>query len=88
MRHNNNVSHFFYTFASENKSVFIMKVKLTTEQIKSIVDDPEAAANAKIKISDPWWIIVLKVLKYICEILIAGGAGYLAVSCSQAIGLY
>ena len=82
------VSLFLHTFAVENKSVFIMKIKLTTQQIKQIVDDPEAAANAKIKISDPWWLIVLKVVKYICEILIAGGAGYLAVSCSQAIGLY
>lgn len=62
-----------------------MKVKLTTEQIKSIVEDPEKAAQAKIKISDPWWMIVIKVLKYICELLLAGGGAYLAVSCGKAL---
>lgn len=62
-----------------------MKIKLTTEQIKAIVDDPEKAAQAKIKVSDPWWVIVLKVVKYICEILLAGAAGFLAVSCVNAM---
>ena len=65
-----------------------MKVKLTKAQIQSIIDDPEAAQQAGIKVTDPWWMTVLKVLKYICELLIAGGAGYLAVSCAQATGLY
>ncbi len=51
-----------------------MKIKLTTEQIKAIVADPEAAAEAKIKVSDPWWIVVLKVVKYICEFVRAGAA--------------
>lgn len=77
------LSLFFCTFATENKSVFIMKVKLTTEQIKAIVDDPEAAAAAKIKVTDPWWIIVLKIVKYICELVLAGAAGFLAVSCGR-----
>ena len=58
-----------------------MKIKLTTEQIKAIVADPEAAAEAKIKVSDPWWIVVLKVIKYVCELVLAGAAGFLAVSC-------
>ena len=65
-----------------------MKVKLTTDQIKDIVNDPEKAAEAGISVKDPWWMIVLKVLKYVCELLIAAGAGYLAVSCSRAAGLY
>lgn len=65
-----------------------MKVKLTTEQIKDIVNDPEKAEKAGISVKDPWWMIVLKVLKYVCELLIAAGAGYLAVSCSRAAGLY
>lgn len=65
-----------------------MKVKLTSEQIKDIVNDPEKAAAAGISVKDPWWMIVLKVLKYVCELLIAAGAGYLAVSCSRAAGLY
>ena len=64
-----------------------MKIILTTEQIKAIVDDPQKAADAKIKISDPWWIIVLKVVKYLCEILLAGGAAFLAVSCAKAVGI-
>lgn len=62
-----------------------MKVKLTEAQIKSIVDDPEAAAKAKIKVTDPWWVTVLKVVKYIIEVVLAGAGGYLAVSCASAI---
>ena len=65
-----------------------MKVKLTTDQIKDIVNDPEKAAEAGIRVKDPWWMIVLKVLKYVCELLIAAGAGYLAVSCSRAAGIF
>lgn len=65
-----------------------MKAKLTREQIEDIVKDPERAAQAGITVKDPWWLIVLKVVKYICELLIAAGAGYLAVSCTHAAGLY
>lgn len=65
-----------------------MKAKLTKEQIQDIVNDPEKAASAGITVKDPWWLIVLKVVKYICELLIAAGAGYLAVSCSRAVGIY
>lgn len=64
-----------------------MKIKLTSEQIQAILNDPAKAAEAGIKVTDPWWIIVLKVIKYICEILLAGAAGFAAVSCSNAIGL-
>ena len=49
-----------------------MKVKLTKQQIDSILADPEQAENAKIKVSDPWWIIVLKVVAYVCGLLLAG----------------
>lgn len=62
-----------------------MKVKLTTEQIQKIVDDPVAAAEAKVKVSDPWWVVVLKVIKYVCELILAGAGGYLAVSCASAM---
>lgn len=62
-----------------------MKVKLTTEQIQKIVDDPVAAAEAKVKVSDPWWVVVLKVIKYVCELILAGAGGYLAVSCASSI---
>lgn len=64
-----------------------MKIKLTPEQIQKIADDPIAAADAKIKVSDPWWVIVLKVLKYVVELLLAGAGGYLAVSLSLAMGI-
>ena len=47
-----------------------MKVKLSKEQIEQIVNNPAAAA--KIKVSDPWWVIVLKVVAYICGLLLAG----------------
>lgn len=59
-----------------------MKVKLTNEQIKKIVDDPKAAAEAKIKITDPWWIIVVKVISYICGLILAGTA---TASCASAV---
>lgn len=69
-------------FASVNKSVIIMKVKLTTEQIQKIVDDPAAAAEAKIKTNDPWWIIVVKVIAYICGLILAGSA---TAGCATAV---
>lgn len=69
------------TFASVNKSVIIMKVKLTTEQIQKIAEDPIKASEAKIKVSDPWWIIVIKVIAYICGLILAGAA---TTSCAQA----
>lgn len=62
------------TFASVNKSVIIMKVKLTTEQIQKIVEDPVKASEAKVKIGDPWWLIVVKVIAYICGLILAGAA--------------
>lgn len=59
-----------------------MKVKLTNEQIKKIVDDPNAAAEAKIKVNDPWWIIVVKVIAYICGLILAGSA---TAGCASAV---
>lgn len=61
-----------------------MKVKLNKEQIKSIVEDPEKAEAAGVKVSDPWWVIVLKVIAYICGLLLGGG---LTVSCAHIAGL-
>lgn len=51
-----------------------MKVKLTKEQIEEILSDPEKAAVAKIKVSDPWWVIVLKVIAYAIGLILAGAA--------------
>lgn len=49
-----------------------MKVKLTKEQIQKVVDDPVAAESAKIKVTDPWWVIALKVVAYLIGLLLAG----------------
>ena len=64
-----------------------MKIKLTPEQIQRIAEDPIAAANAKIKVSDTWWVIALKVLKYVVELILAGAGGYLAVSLCLSLGI-
>lgn len=58
-----------------------MKIKLTPEQIKKIVADPEAASEAKIKVTDPWWLIVVKAIAYICGLILAGAA---TASCAAA----
>ena len=49
-----------------------MKIKLTEEQIKRIVEDPEKAQEAGLKTNDPWWVVVLKVLSYIIGLVLAG----------------
>ena len=51
-----------------------MKVKLTKDQIEQILSDPEKAKEAGIKVTDPWWVIVLKVLAYLIGLLLAGAA--------------
>lgn len=45
-----------------------MKIKLTKEQIEKIAENPDA----KVEISDPWFIIVLKVIAYLAGLLLAG----------------
>ena len=45
-----------------------MKIKLTKEQIQQIAKDP----NAKVEVSDPWFVIVLKVVAYLVGLLLAG----------------
>lgn len=64
-----------------------MKVKLTKEQIQRIVDDPQTAAEAKIKVTDPWWVTVLKVVKYIIELILAGGVGYASGLMTSALAV-
>lgn len=64
------------------------KLKLSKDEIAAIVADPEKAEKVGINHTDPWWVIVAKVLKYICELIIAGGVGFLAVSCCRAAGIY
>ena len=58
-----------------------MKIKLTTEQIQKIVDDPVKASEAKLKVNDPWWLIVVKVISYICGLILAGAV---TTSCAAA----
>ena len=58
-----------------------MKIKLTKAQIEEILADPEKAQEIGIKTSDPWWVIVLKVLAYLIGLLLAGAA---TTSCAAA----
>ena len=51
-----------------------MKIKLSKDQIEQILSDPEKAKEAGIKINDPWWIILLKVIAYLIGLLLAGAA--------------
>lgn len=58
-----------------------MKIKLTKAQIEEILADPEKAQEIGIKTSDPWWVIVLKVLAYLIGLLLAGAV---TTSCAAA----
>lgn len=58
-----------------------MKIKLSEEQIESILADPEKAQEAGVKINDPWWVILLKIVAYVLGLLLGGtvtmsGASY------------
>lgn len=59
-----------------------MKVKLTKEQVEKILEDPEAARQSGVKASDPWWVIVLKVIAYIIGLVLAGAA---TTSCANVV---
>ena len=58
-----------------------MKIKLSKEQVEEILANPEVAQEVGIKTSDPWWVIVLKVLAYLIGLLLAGAA---TTSCAAA----
>ena len=58
-----------------------MKIKLSKQQIDSILDDPEKAQEAGVKTNDPWWVIALKVLAYLIGLLLGGAV----TSCASAI---
>lgn len=55
-----------------------MKIKLSKEQIENIVADPDIAREVGVKVNDPWWVIVLKVLAYAVGLILGGG---LTTSC-------
>jgi hypothetical protein len=59
-----------------------MKIKLSKEQIDEIVNDPQKAQEAGIKITDPWWVIVLKVIAYVIGLLLGGA---ITTSCASHI---
>ncbi len=61
-----------------------MKIKLSKQQIDSILADPEKAQEAGVKTSDPWWVIVLKIVAYAIGLILAGVA---TTSCSHVIGI-
>ncbi len=61
-----------------------MKVKLSKEQIEAILADPQKAQEAGIKTSDPWWIIVLKVVSYIIGLILAG---VVTTGCTHLLGI-
>lgn len=48
-----------------------MKVKLpnlSEKQIRQLASNPES----KVTVSDPWWVIVLKVTAYLIGLILAG----------------
>ena len=61
-----------------------MKVKVSKEQIQRILDNPEEAQKAGVKVSDPWWVIVLKVVAYAIGLVLAGAV---TTSCSHFVGI-
>lgn len=61
-----------------------MKIKLSQKQINEILSDPEKVVKAGIKTSDPWWVIVLKIIAYAIG-LILGGA--ITTSCAHYTGI-
>lgn len=59
-----------------------MKVKVSREEIQRIVDNPVEAEKAKVKVTDPWWVIALKVVSYLIGLVLAGAA---TASCTNFI---
>ena len=59
-----------------------MKIKLSKQQIDSILDNPEKAQEAGVKSNDPWWVLVLKVLAYLIGLVLAGAA---TTSCTTMV---
>ncbi len=49
-----------------------MKIKLSKQQIEEILADPQKVQEAGIKTTDPWWVIVLKVVAYIIGLILGG----------------
>lgn len=69
----------------QQQNLNIMKIKVTKEQVEKIVNDPEQAVKAGIKVGDPWWVIVLKAIAYIIGLILGGVA---TTSCALAMGVF
>lgn len=61
-----------------------MKVKLTKEQIEYLAQNPES----KVSVSDPWWVIVLKVAAYLIGLILAGAGTTTAAAAAGLVSLY
>ena len=61
-----------------------MKIKLSKQQIDSILADPEKAQVSGVETSDPWWVIVLKIVAYAIGLILAGAV---TTSCTHIVGL-
>ena len=59
-----------------------MKVKLSKEQIEKIIDNPAIAEAIGVKVSDPWWVVALKVAAYLIGLILAGVA---TTSCTRFV---
>jgi len=59
-----------------------MKARISKEEIQRIVDNPIEAEKAKVKVTDPWWVIALKVVSYLIGLVLAGAA---TASCTHFI---
>lgn len=59
-----------------------MKARISKEEIQRIVDNPKEAEKAKVKVTDPWWVIALKVVSYLIGLVLAGAA---TASCTRLI---
>lgn len=60
-----------------------MKVKLTKEQIEYLAQNPES----KVSVSDPWWVIVLKVAAYLIGLILAGAGTTTAAAAAGLVAL-
>ena len=51
-----------------------MKIKLSKQQIDSILEDPQKAQETGVKTNDPLWVIILKIVFYAMGLFLGGAA--------------
>ena len=52
--------------------------------IDKILSDPEEVKKAGVKIGEPWWVILLKVVAYAIGLILGG---VVTTSCASVVGL-